>query len=140
MENLQVGFKYQLSENESRTVVGIVAHAILPAGSQGISNKNYGIFSRINISHELSENRSLSANFGYNNYSLQFDNQGLTREDDGDFIYTLVYGHGISNRVGVYLESFGEYVNFEQWMINMDTGITFLLRDNIQLDYSFAGV
>ena len=138
MENLQLGFKYQFSENTAKTIVGVMAHAIVPTGSRGIGNQNYGIFSRINISHDLSEKRNISGNFGYNNYRFRFDEEGLKREVDGDFTYTLVYGHGISERVGLYIEAFGDYVNFEDWIHNMDAGITYLVSDNIQLDYSLG--
>ena len=86
------------NECSAKTFVGVVAHAILQTGSRGIGNQRYGIFSRINISHDLSEKRNISGNFGYNNYRLRFDDEGLVREVDGDFTYTLVYGHGISGR------------------------------------------
>lgn len=138
-ENMQVGLKYQFSEDNASTVVGIMAHAVFPTGSEGISNEQYGLVSRINISHDISENKNFSANFGYDNTNLEFaDGEGLIRNADGNFTYTLVYGVGLSNRVGLYLESFGNYVEFEDWENNMDAGMTFLLRNNIQLDYSYG--
>jgi len=136
-ENLQLGFKYQISESDSRTIIGVMAHAILPTGSEGISNELSGIFSRINISHDLDDKRNISANFGYNNYEYSFDD-GVQSSSDGEFSYTLVYGRGLTNKLGVYIESFGEYVEFEDWSNNMDAGMTYLINNNIQLDYSFG--
>lgn len=137
-ENLQIGFKYQFTDSESKLVVGAVAHAVVPSGSNGISNNKYGIFSRINFSYDLSENKNLGANIGYNNYDLRFDEEGLVRDQDGNFIYTLVYVVGISDRVGMYVEAFGDYVNMDIWQNNMNAGMTYLLKENIQLDYSYG--
>ncbi|MBL4709601.1 MAG: transporter [Flavobacteriales bacterium] len=137
-ENMQVGLKYQISESDQKTIVGVLVHAILPTGSKGISNDRYGIFSRVNISHDISENKNISANFGYNNYDLDFTDEGLVKYADGEFTYTLIYGVGLSNRVGLFLESFGEYVEFKNWDNKMDAGITYLISNNIQLDYSYG--
>ena len=41
-------------------------------------------------------------------------------------------------RVGLYVEAFGDFVNFEDWVHKMDAGITYLVSDNIQLDYSLG--
>jgi hypothetical protein len=137
-ENMQLGLKYQLTNSDAKLVVGAMAHVVVPTGSDGISNDRYGIFSRINLSYDLDESKNLSANFGYNNYDLEFDGGELQRVEDGNFTYTFVYGVGISDRVGMYLEAFGDYVNFNYWSNNMDAGMTFLLKENIQLDYSYG--
>ncbi len=137
-ENLQIGFKYQITKDDAKIVVGAMAHAIVPTGSEGISSERYGIFSRVNLSYDLSENKNLSANLGYNNYDLDFNEEGLVRYAEGNFTYTLVYGVGLSDRVGLYVEAFGDYVEFEDWESNLDAGMTYLISDNIQLDYSYG--
>ncbi len=137
-ENLQIGLKYQITNDDARVEVGAMAHAIVPTGSRGISNNLYGIFSRVNVSYDLSENENLSANFGYNNFNLDFNDEGLVRYAEGNFTYTLVYGVGLSDRVALYVEAFGDYVEFEDWESNMDAGMTYLISDNIQLDYSYG--
>ena len=38
----------------------------------------------------------------------------------------------------MYIEAYGDYVEFEDWLNSMDAGFTYLLRDNVQLDYSFG--
>lgn len=137
-ENLQIGFKYQLTEDDSKLVIGAMAHAIVPTGSEGISNERYGILSRINFSYDIGENKNLSANVGYNNFDLDFTDEGLLRYAEGNFTYTLVYGVRLSDRVGLYLETFGDVVEFENWQSNMDAGITYLISDQIQVDYSYG--
>ena len=42
------------------------------------------------------------------------------------------------DKLSAYIEPFGEYFNFSDFYINADTGITYLLRDNFQLDISFG--
>jgi len=51
----------------------------------------------------------------------------------------LVLGVGVSDNFGFYLETFGDYAEFEIWNSNIDGGITYLVNDNLQLDFS-AGV
>ena len=137
-ENMQVGFKYQLIDGSKKTIVGVMAHAIVPTGSRGISNKRYGVLARLNVSFDISDNKNFSANFGYINSDYAVIDGVLEPQADGNFVYTLVYGVGLGDRVGIYLEAFGEYVEFQDWSSNMDAGMTFLLKKNIQLDYSYG--
>ncbi len=44
----------------------------------------------------------------------------------------------MSDRVGLYVESFGEYKEFEDWENKMDAGMTYLISNNVQLDYSYG--
>ena len=137
-ENMHVGLKYQLTGTNRKTAVGVVTHAILPTGSKGISNERYGVYSRINISHEFTDKKYISTNLGYNNYDLDFTEDGLVRKANGNFTYTFVYGVGIGERLGLYVEAFGDLVEFEDWESNMDAGMTYLLKENIQIDYSYG--
>lgn len=137
-ENLQVGLKYQFTENDSRVVIGAKAHVVVPTGSKGISNELYGFKSRLLFSYGIADNKSLSANIGYDNERLDLNNDGLVRYANGNLTYTLAYGVSLSKRVGMYAEVFGDYVEFENWENNMDAGLTYLISDNIQLDYSYG--
>ncbi len=136
-EDIQLGFKYQFNSAENKVVLGLVAHLFIPTGSQELTVNDYGVMTRLNIAYDLDEKRSLGANLGYFNSDLDWANEGQERQL-GAFTYTLSYGQAIDDRLGVYLEAFGEYVEFEEWLNNMDAGMTYLLRDNIQLDYSFG--
>lgn len=137
-ENLQIGLKYQITNDDAAVVVGLMANGRVPTGSIGISNQLYGFASRLSLAYNLSENKSLSANLGYNNVNLDFNDEGLVRYGEGNLTYTLVYGVSLSDRVGLYVEAFGDYFEFEDWENNMDVGMTYLISDNIQLDYSYG--
>ncbi len=137
-ENMQLGFKYQLSQNGSKTTIGALAHMVVPTGSRGIGNQKYGIISKLSLSHNLEGPGSIGLNAGYNNTDLRFADEGLVRDQDGNFSYTLIYGHSINSAIGIYVEAFGDYLNFEDWENGMDAGISYLLNDNLQFDYSFG--
>jgi len=137
-ENLRIGLKYQLTDDAAKLVVGLLTHAIFPTGSEGISNERYGFQTKLSLSYSLSENKILSGNIGYDNYNLDFNKQGLVRYSSGNLIYTLFYGVGLSDRVGLYLEAFGNYAEFEDFESNMDAGMTYLISNHIQLDYSYG--
>tara|TARA_R110000868_G_scaffold240309_2_gene494767 strand:- start:104 stop:904 length:801 start_codon:yes stop_codon:yes gene_type:complete len=137
-ENLQVGLKYQITDDDAKVVVGVMAYGRVPTGSRGISNDLYGVVGKLSLAYNLSDNKSLSANIGYNNLNLDFNNEGLVRYGEGNLTYTFVYGVSLSDRVGLYVETFGDYVEFEDFESNMDAGMTYLISDNIQLDYSYG--
>ena len=44
----------------------------------------------------------------------------------------------INDKVGVYLETYGDIVEFQELLVNFDTGLTYLVKDNLQLDFSFG--
>lgn len=137
-ENLQVGFKYQLTNNDSKLLMSAIAHAILPTGSEGLSNQFYGALAKISMTYKLDDIRSLSSNIGYINQNLDFESNGLVKYADGDLTYTLVYGHSLDEKVGLFLEVYGAYQDFNNWQNNMDAGFAYLVKDNLQLDYSFG--
>jgi len=44
----------------------------------------------------------------------------------------------MTKRIGAYIETYGEVIEFNDWISNFDSGITYLIRDNMQLDFSFG--
>jgi hypothetical protein len=138
MEDLQIGFKYQITSDTASVVVGVIAHGIVPTGSVGLTANDYGLLSRFTLSYDLDDKRNLSTNLGYNNFNLDLRDAGLLKRSDGNFTYTFVYGQSLSDRLGVYLEAFGDWVELQDWEHNLDAGLTYLLNDRLQLDYSFG--
>lgn len=137
-ENMQLGFKYQINKSESKTTAGLIGHIVFPTGSRGISNQKYGLIGKLSITHELGESSGLATNLIYNNSDLRFTDEGLVRDLDGNFFYTLIYSYSVNNSMGVFIEFYGDYVNFKNWQNSMDAGISYQLRNNLQFDYSFG--
>lgn len=137
-ENVQLGLKYQLKSKEDRLVMALQGHIFLPTGSTGITNELYGAMGRLNLAYEIDEQRSLGSNIAYVNEFLDFAPEGLVRRAEGNFIYTLAYSQSLSNQLTVFAEFFTSAVELEDWETNADVGLTYLLKENLQLDYVYG--
>lgn len=129
ISDLEIGTKIQLFKKEnSRTEMAFISHLVLPTGSSGLTNSKYGSISKLSISHVLSENLGLGYNIGYNYFGT----------GNGDLTYSLAFGYSLNDKLGVYLEPYGQITEFDNWVSNADAGFTYLLRDNLQFDFSFG--
>ena len=45
--------------------------------------------------------------------------------EKGYLTYSAALGPGITKRIGAYFETFGEVVEFNDWISNFDSGITY---------------
>ena len=129
ISDLEIGAKIQLFKKESsKTEIAFLSHVVLPTGTKEVSFENLGTINKLSISHVLTDNIGLGYNLGYNYFG--FDNGFLT--------YSLVLGIAITERVGMYLEPYGDVGIFDEHLANFDAGITYLVKDNFQLDFSFG--
>lgn len=129
LSDLELGAKVQLFKKESSSAeMAFLSHLIIPTGAKGLTNDKLGTINKLSISHVLTEALGIGYNIGYNYYGM----------DRGDFNYSLVFGIGFTDTIGIYLEPYGEVLNFETHEASFDTGITYLLQDNLQLDISFG--
>lgn len=129
ISDLEIGFKAQLFKKEnSNTEVAFLSHLIVPSGSTQFTLDNYGTINRFLISHQLSEDINLGYNIGY-------DYLGT---GNGNLTYTLALGKAINDKWGMYAEPYGELFDMEEFILNFDAGITYLLNNNIQFDFSFG--
>ncbi|MFZ0281789.1 MAG: transporter, partial [Bacteroidales bacterium] len=103
-----------------------ISHIILPTGSVGISGNSPGIITKIAISHSLNDFLDFGYNLGYN----------FPGHWNGDLTYSGTAGVRISEKVGVYAEIYGEVYEFNSLISNFDSGLTFLIQNNLQLDLS----
>lgn len=129
ISDLEIGTKIQLFKKEDiNTEIAFLSHLILPTGSNGLTNDKFGTINKLAISHELSDKLGLGYNVGY-------DNMG---EGKGDLTYSVALGIGLGEKFGTYLELYGEHAEFSNWGTNFDSGLTYLIKDNLQLDVSFG--
>ncbi len=101
---------------------------ILPTGTKEVSFEKLGTINKLSISHELTDNIGLGYNLGYDYFGYQ----------NGFLTYSVVLGIAISERVSMYLEPYGSIGIFDEHLANFDAGITYLVKDNFQLDFSFG--
>ncbi len=123
---LVLGTKIKLLEEQGYIPqTAIMYHITLPGtGGEAFQLEDPEHELRANFSHTLSENVELAYNLG-----AQWED---IKEAQG--MYTLSFAFDISDRVGVFMESFGFLIEDEQNEHSIDGGFTFLVRDNLQLD------
>ena len=132
IRDLEVGTKIKLLKKENlKTEIAFLSHLIIPTGTKHISIDKYGTSNKLSISHEITENFGIGYNLGYNYFC----------EGNGDLTYSFAFGIGINEKVGIYIEPYGEMANLDEFISNFDTGFTYLVNENLQLDFSFgAGI
>lgn len=129
MSDFEIGTKIELLKSEKRnTEMAFLTHFILPTGSKELSSERFGTVNKLSIAHEISDNLNLGYNVGYNYFG----------EGIGDLTYSAAFGIGVNDKVGVYVEPYGEVINFEKLAASFDAGFTYLANDNLQFDFSFG--
>lgn len=129
ISDLQVGIKLQIFEREDNpTSVAFLSHLIAPSGSDYFSAKAWGNTSRVLVTHQIGARHALGYNLGYT----------YLNSKKGDFIYTLSYAHALTEKFGFFAEIYGEWIEFENALLNADAGLTYLIKPNLQLDASYG--
>jgi hypothetical protein len=129
LSSLDIGAKFNLlNKTSSSTKVSLLTHLALGVGDYN----NEGILSRLLFSHDLSESFQLAYNLGYNKY---FENNSEV-DSTGIFVYSLVLSKSFGP-VGTFIEVFGNSSS-NQAQSNWDLGLTYLIKDNLQVDFSYG--
>lgn len=126
--DIEFGAKFQLLKKENKnSEIAFLTHIIIPTANARLSTNNWGVINKLSISHIISKRVSVGYNIGYD-YIEKFNY--LT--------YSLAFGIGISKVVSFYVEPFGAWGELNTFINNLDTGFTFLLNSNFQLDVSYG--
>ena len=129
ISDIEIGAKIQIfKREESRFEVAFISHLLVPTGTEGVSIGNFGTLNRLAVSQEINETLGLGYNLGYNYFG----------RGSGMLTYSAVLGVGVNDKVAIYVEPYGELVDMEEFVLNFDTGLTYLVKDNLQLDFSFG--
>jgi hypothetical protein len=129
LSDLELGAKIQILKIPAiNSEIAFISHLVLPTGAISVTNENLGIVNKLAISHGITDFIDLGYNIGYNYFC----------NEKGYFTYSAALGLGIAKRIGTYFETYGEVVEFNDWISNFDSGITYLIKDNMQLDFSFG--
>lgn len=125
--DLEVGAKIHLFNTE-RSAVAIISHLSIPTGDSQYSADQNGMSHLLAISHDLTDRMALGYNLGF----------AKIKQQPGFFTYAISLGIGINDKVGIYVEPYGQYHNKDNFEINADAGFTYLLNKNLQADFSFG--
>jgi hypothetical protein len=123
--DVQVGAKLFIYDG-GKTQVSFLSHLILPTGNKLFGHGDYATINKLSIGHELSEKVSIGYNLGYD----YFNESILT--------YSVALAFGLTDKVGVYFEPYGTLDESEDYDSNFDMGFTYLVYNNLQLDFSFG--
>jgi hypothetical protein len=126
---LSIGVKIGVSEEKGLLPkIAFLSHVNFPfLASQDFKTKSTSIDFRFSFSHTLNEKSSLGYNIG------MFWGGDITT---ANYVYTLAYGYSISDKVGAFLEIYGDQPEDSHFNHLWDAGFTYLINDNIQLDIS----
>lgn len=124
---LLFGFKTHIAkENGWFPDIGFLGHLYLPftAGTD-YKPETTGVDFRFAFTHTISDNSSLSYNLG-----AEWGNDS----PEAAYIYTIAYGYGITEKLGVYVELYGDLPENSKSNHLWDGGLTYLVSNNLQLD------
>ena len=139
------GIKINLFEGQSfgggpgKTDFGFLGHLYLPfttstpedmssSGAEGMPQTTGADF-RFSVGHELSDRSGLAYNLGG---QWAGDGSGMA------FVYTLAYGYSLSDRIGAYVELYGDAPELSSANHYWDAGFTYLAGWNLQYDLTFG--
>ncbi|HKM93858.1 MAG TPA: transporter [Prolixibacteraceae bacterium] len=129
VSDLELGAKFQLLKNENiNTEIAFLTHLIVPVGSNNLTIGQLGVVNIVAFSHQLNAFMELGYNLGYNYFGA----------GNGDFTYSSALGISITDKIGTYIEIYGELLEINNFVANFDSGITYLIKPNFQLDLSFG--
>lgn len=121
---LTVGAKVKLWEEEGlRPQAAFMTMVDLPIGDEAFTPENPEPSLRLLFKNSLSEKMDLS-------YNLAYGWEGGKAVKS----YSASIGAGISDKLGIFGEVFGDKTNGEKAVHCVDAGLTFLLFPNFQLD------
>ncbi|APD07242.1 hypothetical protein UJ101_01731 [Flavobacteriaceae bacterium UJ101] len=126
---LYAGFKIHVVEEKGIVPqIGFLGGLILPfTAAEAFKPEKTGFTGRFAFTHTLSDRSSLSYNLGA---EWNGDETGATYQ------YTAVYGYSFTDKWGGFVEVYGDLPEDRTATHYWDCGVTYLLKDNIQLDVS----
>ncbi|WP_418065034.1 transporter [Salinivirga cyanobacteriivorans] len=125
--DIDVGAKIKLFKgNDEETEVALISHFFLPTGSNGISNERVGNESLVLVWHGLTEKLGIEYNIGYSNFEID--------SEKGNFVYSFVSDYEINDNFGLFIETYGELIEFKELEASFDFGLAYQLTDNLEFE------
>lgn len=124
---LLLGVKIGITqENGWMPEIGFLSHLYLPfTASQDYKPETTGVDFRFSFAHTLNDKSTLSYNLG-----AQWENDS----PEAAYLYSLSYGYGILEKLGTYIEIYGDFPENNKANHLWDAGLTYLISNNVQLD------
>jgi hypothetical protein len=125
---------YLFEERGPRPEAALLFGTTLPTGGGEFTSDRLDPSFRFSFSHTLTERIGLGYNLGMAWETLESDSGN--RSTFTDVQYTLAAGFGLTDRLGGFVELFGDVPlsGPDGDAHSLDGGFTYLLRENLQLD------
>lgn len=125
----EIGIKVKLIEETGAIPkISLISHLSIPNfSSKEYSHTYYAPNFRFTMLHNLSDKITLSYNLG-----AEWDGEN----PEPIYIYTLAPAYSFTDRLGAYIEIYGFAPHQQRADHRADGGITYLIKNNIQLDIS----
>ena len=125
--DFEIGSKFRILENdEKNTNIGFLTYLSIPTAPEVFSYNEYGFLNKLLFSHNLTSDSEIGYNIGYHKY-INYD---------GLFTYSLIYGKTLGSFT-TFFELFGSS-STNSSILNFDSGLTYLIDDDRQLDISIG--
>ena len=129
----ELGAKVNLVERADgwRPELAILGGLSLPTGNDAFSSGSVDPSFLVSFAHELSPRLSLGYNVG-----AAWESSADQSDRDAFIMYSLALGVGLTDRLGTFLEFFGDRQTTDTTAtsVSVDGGFTLLLTDIVQLD------
>lgn len=125
--DIDIGAKIKLLQgDDKKTEVALISHVFLPTGSNGISNERVGNETSVLVWYELTEKMGIEYNIGYSNFEID--------SEKGDFVYSFVTDYEINSKMGFFIETYGELIEFKELEASVDFGLAYQFTDKLELE------
>lgn len=125
--DIDIGAKIKLLKgNERKTEIAVISHFYLPTGSNGISNEHVGNETFVLAWHEMNEKIAIEYNIGYSNFEID--------SEKGNIVYSFVADYEINDKTGVFIETYGEHIEFEELEASFDLGFAYQFTYNLEIE------
>ncbi|PRP67887.1 transporter [Nonlabens agnitus] len=117
-------------ENGWMPQIAILGHLYLPlTASSDYQPETTGMDFRFAFNHTLSNRSGLAYNLGA---SVGPNNPELS------YLYTIAYGYSLTDKIGSYIEIYGDFPENSSANHLWDAGFTYLANDDLQFDVTFG--
>jgi hypothetical protein len=126
---MEIGVKVKLfDEKKGRPAAALLGHIGIPwAGTKEFRTTYFPFNFRFSLQHTLTDWMSLGYNAG-----VEWDGESA----EPTFVYTLVTGFSLTEKVGVFVEGYGFIPQKSKSDHALDAGLTWLIKPNLMLDVS----
>ena len=129
MSDIELGVKLKILKKENvNNEISFLSNLIIPSASNDLSLNLFGISNRMIFSHTLSDKTGLGYNLGYDYFG----------NGKGNLTYTMAIGTSLTEKLSFFMEPYGELIEFNNLILNFNSGFTYLIKRNLQLDCSYG--